>query len=487
MSSFLKRLFSNYFLVIFPLVCVFIYSLYNPSDTDLGWHLKYGEYFFSHLKPLKENIFSIEMPDYRWINSSWLTDVLSYSIYKLARFSGLTIAAAFIVVLIYFFSFAKTESSFFSKSLIYPIFLLLLTPLISVSFRGHLLSLLGVAIALYIYRVYPKNYKVFYILPLLFFLWSNLHGEFILGLYIGLVFLFLEISRKIQISSFKKIKQSLQEIFVPLIFFVFSVASTLINPYGFEIYTETFKHLNDPMQKYIIEWLPFDFQSVLFLSLFVMTIAFIISFIFIVKDKKTDFYPNLIVTFTFLFMSYFVRRYAWVAYISSIPTMTYLTEKLKPKSVYNQTKIGIFIFLAFYIYTLTTYPKRLLFHFNWTRYCREYANCSPESAEFIIKNKLNKKNILTFYNWGGWLIFNYPEIKPTIDGRMHLWKDQNNYSAFARYYAFEQGWSDINQSEYEIVYFPLNKPLVDMLIRNDNYKNWKEIFRDNYSTIFVRI
>ena len=73
---------------ILPYIFVFIASLYLPTDPDLGWHLKYGEYFFQHHQILRDNTFSTMMPQYHWENGSWGTDIITYAIYKLGGFGG---------------------------------------------------------------------------------------------------------------------------------------------------------------------------------------------------------------------------------------------------------------------------------------------------------------------------------------------------------------------------------------------------------------
>src|SRR5438045_3844040 len=65
---------------IFIYASVFIFSLTYPIDPDLGWELKYGEYFFKYHEVLKTNIFSALMPNYYWVNHSWGADALLYAV-----------------------------------------------------------------------------------------------------------------------------------------------------------------------------------------------------------------------------------------------------------------------------------------------------------------------------------------------------------------------------------------------------------------------
>ena len=86
-----------------PFVLVFVASLYRPSDADLGWHLKYGEYAVKNLSLLRENTFSTEMPDFIWPNISWGIDVINYLIFSAGGFLALTIAGALVITTTFYF------------------------------------------------------------------------------------------------------------------------------------------------------------------------------------------------------------------------------------------------------------------------------------------------------------------------------------------------------------------------------------------------
>src|SRR6185312_3486924 len=88
---------------VLPYLIVFIYSLYRPADPDLGWHLKYGEYFWQHGAVLRDNTFSTMMTEFHWANTSWLTDIIGFLIYHFGGFLGLTIAGALIVTVTFYF------------------------------------------------------------------------------------------------------------------------------------------------------------------------------------------------------------------------------------------------------------------------------------------------------------------------------------------------------------------------------------------------
>ncbi|MBI5452214.1 hypothetical protein HY945_02040 [Candidatus Gottesmanbacteria bacterium] len=507
MKNWLVNLFKTYFVGYFPYVVVFLASLYNSADSDLGWHLKYGEYFFKNFSILRENIFSTEMAGYRWVNSSWATDILSYITFNWMGFMGLTILGGLVVTAIFFFFAKAAKLSFWEKAFIFPLILYLEEPLTVVSFRGHLLSLLAISILYYLFKLFEEgNKKSLFLIPLLFMLWSNFHGEFILGLGLLLGFIVFYIIRVFLLSSRAKSRDlltrsssHLREIplrqladrndkCVSLVkVFIGSFLATLVNPFFISTYIESLRHFGNPFQKYIIEWLPFDTKSSLWWTFIVWGIVILLSLIILkIKKQLVSNLPYVGLLLILYGFSFWMRRYAWPMYFISIPVVVHFFRLLTPRDKKITYFLPSLTFILFYFFvTFIKFPSQRFQTMNWERYCKQYVNCSPESAEFLKKQKL-KGDLLSFYNWGGFLIWNYPEIKPSIDGRMHLWRDEKGYSAFADYYPLEQNWKEVDKSKYDIVYMPPFKPIHKQMMKLVEEKKWKIVYQDEYATIFVR-
>lgn len=528
MKNWLAGLFKTYFVVYFPFVVVFLAALYNSADSDLGWHLKYGEYFFRYFAILRNNIFSTDMPDFRWINSSWATDLLSYLAFSRLGFLGISILGTLAVTAAFYFISKAAKLSFWEKAILFPVITYLEEPLNVVSFRGHQLSLLFITILLFLFREFENGKKQFilFIIPL-FTIWSNFHGEFILGLAIFLGWIFFHIIRLVFMehktisknlfeksqkpsvilgirqlaetpesgwdpgrTSFAKMTLKLIIRSEKIIFltFIFSVLATFVNPFGIGPYLESVKHFGNPLQKYIIEWLPFNTYSELWWNLVIWSAVLIISFIIIIKKKLfTEVFPFLGLTFILLILTFSVRRYAWPMYYVSVIPAAYFIRLLKPNNKILATILPTVILIIFYLYiSQIQFPSQRLGTMNWDRYCKEFGKCSPPSAEFLKTANL-KGNMLTFYNWGGWLIWNYPEVKPSIDGRMHLWQDEKGYSAFKYYYPLEQNWQNVDESKYDIVYMTPAKPMHKQMMALVKENKWKIVYQDKYAYIFTRV
>lgn len=483
------KMLKEIFVKFFPFVLVFSFSLFAPYDTDMGWHLKYGEYFFQHYAVLRENIFSTMMAGYPWINSSWATDLLTYITFTNFGFLGISILGALVVAATFYFFSKAAKLSFWEQTILFPVILYLESPFIEVSFRGQQLTLLALGILYFLFDSYLEGKKrAIYLLIPLFFLWSNFHGQFILGL--GIFFLlgiFFTLQKYFLGGKHEEKKSALREgKFLSLIFFLSFLAS-LINPFGLKIYIESLKHFANPLQRYIIEWLPFSrFTDLWWNLMFWETVVIVSLGIFIARKK---FFRNLhyiVPVILLLILSVQVRRYTWVLLLVSIPIVKVFVSSIKPKLEEISTTICVLVFVFFYSYIIfVKAPAENLNNLNWNRYC-DMTGCSIPAAQFL-KNYKYEGRLMTFYNWGGWLIANYPEIKTSIDGRMHLWRDSNGYSAFLDYYPYEQNRQDIDESDYNLVFMTPVKPVHKRLMELVQLGKWKIVYSDARATVFERV
>ncbi|OGH39317.1 MAG: hypothetical protein A3B44_02440 [Candidatus Levybacteria bacterium RIFCSPLOWO2_01_FULL_38_21] len=471
---------------VFPYLFVFLASVHSPTDPDLGWHLKYGEYFFKYGRVLRDNTFSQLMPDYKWANTSWATDLISYFTFHNFGFLGLTILGAVVITLTFYFFSKSAQLSFFEESLIFPLTIYFMHPLNSISFRGQLLSLLFLGILFYLLSIYTQKKKVTYFIPFLFLAWSNIHGEFLLGLFL---FLGWTVVRLLNNYFFLKIKlrETLAETKFLGLIFLFSIFFTFLNPFGIEIYKNVLHHAISPDLKLIVEYLPFNDLSTPWWNLIIIaTLAFWGIIILFAENKFIKRIPEISLFGVTYALSLFVRRYAWMMFYLSIPFLKPVANFLEPnQKKYKYISGSIIILLITIPVVYFKFPLSRYYNFSWDQYCT-YNFCSKGAVEFIIKNNLQKKKLLTMYNWGGWIIWNYPEVKPTIDGRMHLWKDKKGYSAFDEYFAIEQNFTDVDKSKYDAVFISPEKHVYKRLIELVNEGKWKLVYKDNYSGIFIR-
>jgi hypothetical protein len=493
----MKKILFN-MLTIFPYLLVLFASLYSPSDPDLGWHLKYGEHFFKTGQILRDNTFSAMMPDYKWANISWGTDVVTYAIFDSLGFLGLTIAGALLVSITFFFFSKAARLSLWDKAILFPLLLYLVTPINAVSFRGQQISMLLLGVLCYLASRYEERKKIIYLVIPLFLFWSNLHGQFILGLGVlamwilgRLLVIALENKedRKILANMKKNLFSAKNEVLSLVLLFALSILATAINPFGIGIHLASLEHFGNPLLKSVGEYLPFTSLSKEWWNQVVIAVALAGSAVyFYFKKELLTKLPYISPGAVFYLLSFSVRRFAWPAYYLVVFLLKPLSGFLRPdkkKTQYITAFVWMLIFFTHVVFSKT--PLSKFAEYGWDDYCRQaVVSCSPESADFIIENRLNTGNLYSLYAWGGYLLWNYPEIKPLIDGRMHIWRDEKGYSGFEEYYGYEQNFKDIDESEYEIVYMSPEKPIYKRMIELVNSGKWKIVYEDPKAGIFVR-
>jgi hypothetical protein len=470
---------------------IFISSIHTPMDPDLGWHLKYGEYFFENGKILRDNIFSQLMPDYKWNNSSWATDLITYQTFSNFGFIGLSLLGSLVITLTFFFLGKAAKLHIFEKVLLFPIILWFVLPVNQVAFRGQLISLLFIAIMYYLLSRYEENKKVILLLIPFFTLWSNLHGEFILGLALLGIWSIVFGLKEIYLNYRKNITKFFNDHKILILTVIGSGFSTLVNPFGIGIYLETIKHFGDPMQKSITEWQsPGDFTTVWWHQLFIALLGGIGIAMMGIGKKTLDKAPFYVPSIVLFFLTFGVRRYAWPFYYSTVfllkPIVSFLKPDKEKHSLIAAFVLGA-IFLGFSIWG--KYPFTNVKEMTWNDYCKKSVSCSPRAAQTVIAYNLNNDKLLTIYDYGGWLIWNYPQIKPTVDGRMHLWRDEKGYSGFEWFHQIEQGTNpdmDIDKTEYNAVLTSRKKPIYFRLVQLTKEGKWKSLHVDKYGAVFVR-
>jgi len=483
------RKIGNFVQLVLPLILVFVCTLRPPYYLDLGWHLKYGEYFFNTHKVLQTNPYSSTMQNYQWANGSWGIDLITYLLYNHWGFWGLTIAGSITITLTFYFFSKALRLNFFKQAIIFPILLYLESPVNYFSFRGHQLSYLFLGILVYLFSLFPgkrNNFIQFFLIPLLFLFWANLHRASIFGLILyGLMIGFFLFKN---IFKLKK-KKYIVQVKILALSFVLSCMATLINPFGIQVHIEALKHFNNPLLKELTEYIPLEpftttwvSHVLLFSGLVVLTIYWIY------KRKILEKLPIVGIPLILLLIGFQNRRYVWESYYMALPFLAYLVVIAEQRiGKYRKLLSSLFIGATFSLVIFINFPYSFLTKMSWENYCKvQNYPCSSRAAEYLSTHKINGK-LFTFYDWGGWIIWNYPTIKPSVDGRMTLWKDEDGFSAFKDYVNFTNGSKKIDKSEFDAVFIPLSgSPLyleLDQLLKDGK---WKLIYEDDVSAIVVR-
>ena len=182
----MKKLPSPFFA--FSLLFIFLYFFLPSGDTDLGWHLRYGQYFIETGKFLHENILTYYLPGYVWNNTYSLYQIFIYLVNKTFGFLGLSIANSLLFITSFIFFNKINPKCLKINFILFFIVILFGRNVFGLGIRDQEFSFLFLIIEFFILKKSEeKNKFLFYLIPL-FTLWVNIHGAFILGLILLLAY-----------------------------------------------------------------------------------------------------------------------------------------------------------------------------------------------------------------------------------------------------------------------------------------------------------
>lgn len=441
-----------------------LFFIYPVGDADLGWHLRYGESLLSTGHLLRQNIFSYVLPQYQWVNHSWLYDPLVAWLFRNLGFLGLSLMGALLIAL----SFYLVCKHLDSLALLFAtlMFIFFGQHLLTIGLRSQLISLILTAYLWF--RLQSKRSPTrFYDLPLVFLFWANLHGQYLMGL--GVIWLTV-LGRLIN----KPRPPATGHL---MLIACLSTLITLINPYGYQLFITSLSHLTSPLTANIFEWMPWEIHSLRFIALFSYGLFLMYTLYKTpVRHRRWD---HIFVFVALFILSLKARRVIPFFLLVSLSTVATHLAAFMPKPVNQISRLttGILItgglFLLLYLL-----PSRHLLTQTWSTYCQTNVLCSEPLIDFLRRQPL-QGNLLNAYRLGGHLIYRSPQTKVFIDGRMTLWQDLTGHYPFQDYldmiHAQPNALALINQ--YQIRYV-LAHPEFELIPLLENTLHWTLIYSD---------
>ncbi|EKD96209.1 MAG: hypothetical protein ACD_24C00139G0003 [uncultured bacterium] len=436
-----KLITKNFRMEYLILVIVGMMLLYTfPSDPDFGWHYKYGEYIVNKRELLTDNIFSYTYPDYKWSNSYWISQIIIYSLFKLTGPILTSLLAGSIISFLIFYLLLKINgaTSLFGKTISSLIIFIALSSF-QVTIRPLFFSTIFLFLLLYI-LMKKEKYVIF--LPLLFPLWVNMHADFTMALMILGLYFASKSYTELKNKSLKKFELARRTLI-----YLLCLAATLLNPNGINLWTTLIKdtaHFKDYIG--ISEMLPLNLSianttviNMIFMSSsLILASALLSNKLYklnnpVREDKKFEYWYIISVIIFFIWSIrsiYFFR----ILVILGIFAVDYLWGNLALLLVHKLNKplvdtvakyIGGMILPVLLISSMELFFKSLDTTLSVDKFCKK-TKYPCGAITYLKQNKL-KGNMFNHYNFGGFLIWQLPEYKTFIDGRMPSWRDKDGY------------------------------------------------------------
>ncbi len=222
-------------------------------DSDILWSVAIGKWIdFNRAFPVVDS-FSWTINGKEWMTHEWAYSFLAHRMNEAFGSPGFYILALIPMVITIYFLYLMVKSYDGNNNYAYILAFtigVVLIYLVSMLFRAYIFALLFVTLLLYLLYFKEEKKYDFLLYAALFTLWSN----FQVSVFIGLVILIAEMSRRFLLYPRKRLRV--------MLITSLSVLSTFINPYGYELWSYfVFVTTNMAEHRMIQEWQAVDFNE----------------------------------------------------------------------------------------------------------------------------------------------------------------------------------------------------------------------------------
>ena len=388
---------------------IYFIDSYSELDPDFGWHVKSGEQILNHGIP-SHDIFTYTASDFPWIGHEWLNDSIVYILNNFGGYFALSLVFAGLWTLSMKIATGRASGM-----------LPIIASISTIPFSGVRTltwTMLGVATLLWVLRDKSKKYLNY--TPLLFLVWSNIHGSFVIGFIIILYYALFSKSKKL------------------LFLLILSSIASLINPYGWKVYEEIFRTLTDTtLRSNITEWGFLRPNHIIILY----PIVWLSGYIYFNNKGWRRFVSLPVLLFVLSLNS---NRMFPIFVLVSLFDFFEFSKKFAhdlPKQINKIAKLIISVVgTIFLIVPICIYLNEI----KNLKFDRE-SDYPSRIASYLNENPCHG-NTFNHYDFGGYLIWKVPIQKVYIDGRMPSWS-LNGLNYMQRYNDVLKN-TDIRKNEF---------------------------------------
>ncbi len=409
---------SRYWITAILFLGVFAFCVPTIPSVDTWWHLATGRYILqTHAVPHADP-FSATVAGKPWIAHDWLAAVVFYVGFLPLGSAGLLLLTALVLTLSFMLAYQRSGGPLPARILALALGVWATTPIFCVrpQIFTYLLASFFIAV---LTRFFNKgSYRPLFVLPLLTILWVNLHGAYILGPTIILLFAAGAVCDWVAGQAERAVTK--RRVILLLITCAVCLAVVPLNPNGIAMLSYPFATLNSSgIQTGIMEWRSPDFHLAIFRPF--AALLFITVGVLALSPKRPR--PSQVLLFVFFSLTalYAMRNlplFVLVAFPLAAEYAYWPNWKLPSWSLGLQKPLQAAMLLLVAIVAAKIASDHIGRELDL-----ELTRLPVRAASFLDAQKLPGP-IFNSYEFGGYLIWRlYPRYRVYVDGRTDLYGD----------------------------------------------------------------
>ncbi len=455
---------------------IFVLDSGSIADPDIWWHLRNAEVLVTTHSVVHNDFFSFTTTGARWINEAWLSELPYYYGWQWLGMRGIYLVMLVEVELILLgvFGLAYVTSQNI-KAAFLASWLAVWLATVSFGPRTLLAGWLCLVAELFILTEFKQRKDCIWLLPLLFVLWANLHGSWLIGMVLfavwyGSGFLRGTWGRIEAIPWTSRERRKLAWVGS------FSVAGLFLNPYTYHLvfYPFDFAFRQRLNVNHVDEWMSLDFHGVRGKILFAMLAATIVLALVRKRRWSVDQVAFLLVAF------YAAMTYSRFLFLAAIILTPILAKELDFLPAYrpaiDKTRLNALIILAILAGCLWRFPSR-------DYLLRDTVRDYPVKALPYLQNFHPQGRVFNDCLWGGYLIWNARNIPVFIDSRIDIYEYSGVFADYLDAMGIKNTLEVLDKYNIRYVLYKQDSPVAYLLMHNTG---WKTDYQDGTTVLLER-
>jgi len=470
---------------------VFYRLSYTVADPDLWGHIKFGQDVWQTGNIIQSDIYSYLTGDQLWINHNWLAEAIFYPIFAQAGPAGLIVLKVAVSLLmaglVYRHLCRQGLTPLRAGIVLLAVTLLLIGGLVTV--RPQMFTFLFfLLVLLLIYQVERGHPRLLWGAPPLFALWANIHGGFLAGIGILLIWSFAHLAFVLFRARRPGVLISPSTLVIPLAVMA-SVLATFLNPYGVQLLKFLLRTATVPRPE-ISEWQPLAIMSkvgVLYITVLAVAVAGLLY-------SRRERIPALILVFgcasllplvAFRHLPLFGLAVAVLAGEHMGDAWDRLSAGRRSSGSVADARwprpwlTGLSLVGAIVMVGLA------LPNFGCIRLDSRLNAIYPVRAIGLLKQSGISGNLAIYFDWGEYALWHVgPRVKVSVDGRRETVYSAEIYRKNWKFYLGTDDWDAlIREHETQLALVTKKRPVFNLM---QLVPGWLLVYEDPMAGLFVR-
>jgi hypothetical protein len=450
-------------LTLILVVVVFALTRRGMNDPDIWWHLRNAEYLLNHFQLPRFDMYSYTVGGHLWINHEWLSEVpflLAWRLGGLVGVKSLSIAVIVATFLALLYLCYKISGNF--KASIAACAVCTFFATVNFGPRTILFGYLYLVVLLIILERFRRLGRApLWLIPVLFAVWVNTHGSWLLGLIVFSV----TIAAGLVQGTWGCIRS---ERWAPRQFgklaltWVASIAALFLNPIGPRLVFYPFdlafrQKLNIA---HVAEWVSVDFHN-LRGKIVLGLIVFLLVGLLLRRRRWTPTEWLLLLFGLYSGLTYI--RFLFLLGILAAPVIAQMLDFFPPyrrelETPITNAMVVCVLIVAMVHYWPTAQELQQSVDADYPAGVLPYLKANPPTAP-----------MLNFYLWGGYLGWNNNDLKVFVDSRVDIFEYEGVLKDYLALLEVHQANTILDKYKIRYVLFPKSEVLTYVLQHDPNW------------------